>query len=204
RAPRALRGARRPRLRPICEGARRAEPPARPHTPQKLPASSVRRCSRLGTHPHRTRELFLEHVGTVVPRDHRSSPGPDLPQRDLARRTGLQDLLPSMCMTSRWSPNPRSLYRRAELRSRGLHPRRLASDEFVEVIPGFLTPSTAPAVPALSTPPLQREGAPGPVIRRRIAAELLRAPRPRALPRSVPSLSRPPSSTPPARSSTAR
>src|SRR5699024_6356528 len=88
----------------------------------------------------RTRELFLEHVGTVVPRDHRSSPGPDLPQRDLARRTGLQDLLPSMCMTSRWSPNPRSLYRRAELRSRGIHPRRLAPDGFLAVIPGTLTP----------------------------------------------------------------
>lgn len=116
-----------------------------------------------------------------MPRGHRSSPELDLPQRDLARRTELRDLLASVCMTSRWSPNPRSLYRRAELRSRGIHPRRLASDEFVEVIPGFLTPSRAPAVLALSARLLQREVAPSAVISHCTAAELLDVPLPRAL-----------------------
>lgn len=92
-----------------------------------------------------------------------------------------QEHLPSACMTSRWSPNPRSLYRRAELRSRGIHPRRLASDEFLEVIPGFLTPSAAPAGLDLAARLLQREVAPGAVISHCTAAELLRVPLPRDL-----------------------
>lgn len=84
-------------------------------------------------------------------------------------------------MTSRWSPNPRSLHRRAELRARGIHPRRLASTEFVEVIPGFLTPSAAPAELSLSARLLQRDVAPGAVISHCTAAELLGVPLPRTL-----------------------
>jgi hypothetical protein len=84
-------------------------------------------------------------------------------------------------MTSRWSPNPRSLYRRAELRARGIHPRRLASDEFREAIPGFLTPSAAPAELSLSARLLQRDVAPGAVISHCTAAELLGVPLPRDL-----------------------
>src|SRR5699024_1702038 len=71
--------------------------------------------------------------------------------------------------------------RRAGLRARGIHPRRRASDEFVEVIPGFLPPSRAPAVLALSARLLQREVAPGAVISHCTAAELLDVPLPRAL-----------------------
>lgn len=87
-------------------------------------------------------------------------------------------LITSACMTSRWSPAPRSLYLRAELRARGIHPRRLASEEFVEVIPGYLTPSIAPAELSLSARLLQREVAPGAVISHCTAAELLGVPLP--------------------------
>src|SRR5690625_4484153 len=81
-------------------------------------------------------------------------------------------------MAPRWSPNPRSLLSRAELRARGVHSRRLASEEFIEVIPGFMTPSSAPAELQLIARTLQREAFPGAVISHITAAELLRVPLP--------------------------
>src|SRR5690625_1500103 len=81
-------------------------------------------------------------------------------------------------MAPRWSPNPRSLLSRAERRARGVHSRRLASEEFIEVIPGFMTPSSAPAELQLIARTLQREAFPGAVISHITAAELLRVPLP--------------------------
>ena len=80
-----------------------------------------------------------------------------------------------------WSPNPRSLLSRAELTARGVHSRRLASEEFVEVIPGFMTPSTAPAELQLIARILQRKVIPGAVISHTTAAELLKVPLPSPL-----------------------
>lgn len=84
-------------------------------------------------------------------------------------------------MTPCWSPPPGSLYRRAELRERGVHPRRLASSEFTEAIPGHLTPSAAPAELSLAARLLQRSIGPGAVISHSSAAELLGVPLPRRL-----------------------
>jgi hypothetical protein len=84
-------------------------------------------------------------------------------------------------MTPQTFPGPRSLYSRAELRARGVHPRRLASSEFVEVLPGFLSPSAAPAGLPLAARILQRSVAPGAVISHSSAAELLGVPLPREL-----------------------
>ncbi|MBP2409437.1 DUF559 domain-containing protein [Brachybacterium fresconis] len=81
-------------------------------------------------------------------------------------------------MTPRWSPNPRSLLRRQELLTRGVHPRRLASEEFTEVIPGFCTPTDAPADLQVIARVLQREVSPDAVISHVTAAELLRLPLP--------------------------
>lgn len=77
-----------------------------------------------------------------------------------------------------WSPNPRSLLSRTELKARGVHTRRLASAEFSEVIPGFLTPSSAPAPLDLVARVLQRKALPGAVISHVSAAELTGAPLP--------------------------
>jgi hypothetical protein len=84
----------------------------------------------------------------------------------------------SAVMTPRWTPNPRSLHSRAELKSRGVHPRRLASDEFLEAVPGFLTPAAAPAPLAVVARVLQRKAVPGAVISHASAAELLALPLP--------------------------
>lgn len=116
-----------------------------------------------------------------LPPADRSSPGHPRPQRRAIGTSDHGELLASATMTSPWSPNPRSLYRRSELRERGIHPRRLASDEFLEVIPGFLTPSVDPADLSLSARLLQREVAPGAVISHATAAELLGVPLPRDL-----------------------
>lgn len=82
-------------------------------------------------------------------------------------------------MTPRWTPNPRSLHSRAELRSRGVHPRRLASDEFLEAIPGYYTPARTPATLVLAARLLQRKVVRGAVISHSSAAELLGLPLPR-------------------------
>ncbi|WP_422115999.1 DUF559 domain-containing protein [Brachybacterium sp. UNK5269] len=82
-------------------------------------------------------------------------------------------------MVPRWSPKPRSLHRRADLLVRGVHPRRLASTEFIEVIPGWCTPSDAPARLEVIARTLQRSVLPGAVICHATAAELLEVPLPR-------------------------
>ena len=84
-------------------------------------------------------------------------------------------------MAPRWSPNPHSLHRRADLLAWGVHPRRLASAEFHEAVPGFLTPSTAPASLELSARVLQQKAIPGAVISGVSAAEILGLPLPRHL-----------------------
>lgn len=84
-------------------------------------------------------------------------------------------------MTPRWSPNPRSLYSRAELLAWGVHPRRLASREFHEAVPGFFTPSAAPASLELAARTLQQKAVPGAVISHASAAEMLGLPLPRHL-----------------------
>lgn len=84
-------------------------------------------------------------------------------------------------MTPRWSPNPRSLLRRQELLARGVHPRRLASGEFTEVIPGFCTPTDAPADLQVIARVLQRDISRDAVISHVTAAELLRLPLPSRL-----------------------
>ncbi len=81
-------------------------------------------------------------------------------------------------MTPRWSPNPHSLLSRQTLLAEGVHPRRLASSEFTEVIPGFCTPTEARAGLHLIARVLQREAGPGTVISHVTAAELLVLPLP--------------------------
>lgn len=83
-------------------------------------------------------------------------------------------------MTPRWSPNPRSLLARQVLLARGVHPRRLASDEFTEVIPGFCTPTAEPADLQVIARVLQREAGVGTVISHSTAAEVLGLPLPTA------------------------
>lgn len=111
----------------------------------------------------------------------RSSPAPGLPHRGRPSPGRRAAALASAPMTPRWSPPPGSLYSRAELRRRGVHPRRLASDEFLEVIPGHLTPAAAPAVLALAARLLQQVSGPAAVISHSSAAELLGVPLPRRL-----------------------
>lgn len=77
-----------------------------------------------------------------------------------------------------WSPNPRSLLSRAELRARGVHSRRLASAEFTEAVPGFMTPAADPAALHLVARVLQNKALPGAVISHVSAAELVGAPLP--------------------------
>lgn len=84
-------------------------------------------------------------------------------------------------MTPRWSPNSYSLLSRAVLRSRGVHPRRLASPEFREALPGHCTPSRAPAPLGLAGRVLQRKVLPEAVVSHASAAELLGMPLPRHL-----------------------
>lgn len=84
-------------------------------------------------------------------------------------------------MAARWSPDPHSILRRSELLSRGVHPRRLASDEFREVLPGFCTPSSAPASLLVIARVLQRHVLPGAVISDATAAELMGFPLPTEL-----------------------
>lgn len=84
-------------------------------------------------------------------------------------------------MTPRWSPNPHSLHRRAELLEWGVHPRRLTSGEFHEAVPGFFTPSDAPATLELAARVLQQKAVPGAVISYASAAEILGLPLPRNL-----------------------
>ena len=81
-------------------------------------------------------------------------------------------------MTPRWSPPPRSLLPRTLLLASGVHPRRLASTEFTEVIPGFCTPTAAPAELQVIARVLQREAGPGSVISHATAAEVLGLPLP--------------------------
>lgn len=81
-------------------------------------------------------------------------------------------------MTPRWSPNPHSLLSRQTLLAEGVHPRRLASPEFTEVIPGYCTPTEAPASLHLIARVLQREAGRGTVISHVTAAELLALPLP--------------------------
>ena len=82
-------------------------------------------------------------------------------------------------MTPRWSPPPHSLLRRSELRRRGVHPRRLASDEFTQVIPGFWTPTAQPAPLHAIAQRLQHIVCPEAVISHVSAAEILGLPLPR-------------------------
>ena len=83
-------------------------------------------------------------------------------------------------MTPRWSPNPRSLLARHVLLAGGVHPRRLASDEFTEVIPGFCTPTAEPVDLQVIARVLQREAGTGSVISHSTAAEVLGLPLPAA------------------------
>lgn len=59
-----------------------------------------------------------------------------------------------------------------------MHPRRLASDEFHEAVPGHFTPASFPAPLALAARVLQRKVVPGAVISHTSAAELLGLPLP--------------------------
>src|SRR5690625_6544058 len=79
------------------------------------------------------------------------------------------------------SPDPRRLLSRPAPTARGVPPPRLASEEFVEVIPGSMTPSTAPAELQLIARILQRKVIPGAVINHTTAAELLKVPLPSPL-----------------------
>lgn len=110
---------------------------------------------------------------------HVSSTESRRPQARARRNGGSEVTVPSAHMTPRWTPGPRSLLSRAELRARGVHPRRLASAEFHEAVPGYFTPSAAPAPLALAARILQREVVPGAVISHSSAAELLGLPLPR-------------------------
>lgn len=82
-------------------------------------------------------------------------------------------------MTPRWSPPDGSLLARAVLRERGVHPRRLASAEFLEPIPGWCTLSAAPAPVLRVATVLQRELCPKALISHVTAAEILGLPLPR-------------------------
>lgn len=81
-------------------------------------------------------------------------------------------------MAPRWSPNPRSIHSRVELLRNGVHPRRLASVEFRAVLPGFCTPTAAPASLQVIARVLQRRVLPGAMISDATAAELLGYPLP--------------------------
>lgn len=107
-----------------------------------------------------------------------SSPEASRPQSSPEPLGRSRRCLASGAMTPRWSPNPRSLHSRTELMTRGVHPRRLASAEFHEAVPGFYTPSTAPAVLELAARILQRTAVPGAVLSHASAAELLGLPLP--------------------------
>lgn len=107
------------------------------------------------------------------------------PQRHLVHRHGVRRTtgpgpsIASVGMTPRWTPNPHSLLSRADLRSRGVHPRRLASQEFFEAVPGYYTPANAPAPLVVAARVLQRKVVPGAVISHVSAAALLGLPLPR-------------------------
>lgn len=75
-------------------------------------------------------------------------------------------------------PSPHSLLQRSELRESGVHPRRLASDEFVQVIPGFWTPAANPAPPMVIARRLQRAVCSDAVVSHVSAAEILGLPLP--------------------------
>src|SRR5690606_41731224 len=81
-------------------------------------------------------------------------------------------------MPPRWTPPASSLLSRALLLKRGVHPRRLASEEFVEPIPGYLTLASAPAPLHRVATVLQRELCPKALISHVTAAELLDLPLP--------------------------
>lgn len=81
-------------------------------------------------------------------------------------------------MPPRWTPPASSLLSRALLLKRGVHPRRLASEEFVEPIPGYLTLASAPAPLHRVATVLQRELCPKALISHATAAELLDLPLP--------------------------
>lgn len=84
-------------------------------------------------------------------------------------------------MTARWSPNPGSIHHARELLDRGVHPRRLASAEFRQPLPGFYTPAAAPAALELVARVAQRRLLPHAVVSHASAAEILGVPLPLAL-----------------------
>lgn len=84
-------------------------------------------------------------------------------------------------MTSLWTPPPGSLLPRTVLLARGVHPRRLASDEFLAPLPGQCTPAAAPASLLRIARVLQRDLCPEALISHVTAAEILGLPLPREL-----------------------
>lgn len=88
-------------------------------------------------------------------------------------------------MTPRWSPPAGSLLARAELREKGVHPRRLASAEFLEPVPGYCTPAEAPAPVHRIATVLQQNLCPEALISHVTAAEILGLPLPRGLRHAV-------------------
>lgn len=84
-------------------------------------------------------------------------------------------------MAPRWSPNPGSIHSGRDLLARGVHPRRLASSEFLQPLPGFYTPAAAPAPLALVARVAQRRLVPHAVVSHASAAEVLGVPLPLSL-----------------------
>src|SRR5699024_8222041 len=171
RAPRALREAGRPGL------SRHAQRP-------RADSGLVRWATTGGSGMHITaggragagRGLGVRGTAAVCPPQSLSSTSRTGDEMRMRAAPYLRTMAPPL-----WSPNPRSLLSRAELTARGVHSRRLASEEFVEVIPGFMTPSTAPAELQLIARILQRKAIPGAVISHTTAAELLKVPLPSPL-----------------------
>lgn len=91
-------------------------------------------------------------------------------------------------MPSRWSPLPRSIHTRAELLERGIHPRRLASPEFLHVLPRHYTPAADPAPLEILARILQRRVLPGSVISHDTAATILGLPLPLRFRRATPTV----------------
>lgn len=81
-------------------------------------------------------------------------------------------------MAQRWSPGPGSIHSGKDLLARGVHPRRLASAEFRQPLPGFYTPSDAPAPLEVLARALQRRVLTGSRISHATAAEVLGMPVP--------------------------
>lgn len=80
-----------------------------------------------------------------------------------------------------WTPGPGSILPGSELAARGVHSRRLASGEFHQPLPGYYTPSDAPAPLEVIARVMQRRFLPHGTVSHATAAEILGIPIPFAL-----------------------